>query len=47
MVEEHHIPLALILNIDHTPLNHVFARSESLAEKGAKDVTVEGQIRDV
>ena len=40
-VEEYNIPTSLIVNIDQTPIKYVPVGSESLAEKGVKNVTIE------
>ena len=41
-VEEYNIPTSLIVYIDQTPTKYVPVGSESLAEKGVKNVTIEG-----
>ena len=41
-VGEYNIPSSLIVNIDQTPIKYVPVGSESLAEKGVKNVTIEG-----
>ena len=40
--EEYNIPSSLIVNIDQTPIKYVPVGNESLAEKGVKNVTIEG-----
>ena len=41
-VEEYNIPTSLIVNIDQTSIKYVSVGSESLAEKGVENVTIEG-----
>ena len=41
-VEEYNIPTSLIVNIDQTPIKYVPVGSEFLAEKGVKNITIEG-----
>ena len=41
-MEKYNIPTPLTVNVDQTPIKYVPVGSESLAEKGAKNVTIQG-----